>query len=90
MPLRNLGPTEDEYFAAGITDEIISRLATVRGLGVLSSGSTAKFQASGSKCDLDFRPSSRCELEAKHDGSSRSYSLSGYGNSRPTIWLASS
>jgi TolB-like protein/Flp pilus assembly protein TadD len=44
LPLRNLGPAEDEYFAAGITDEIISRLATVRGLGVISSGSTVAYR----------------------------------------------
>ena len=38
LPMRNLGAAEDEYFAAGITDEILSRLATVKGLGVVSSG----------------------------------------------------
>jgi TolB-like protein/Flp pilus assembly protein TadD len=46
LPFRNLGPAEDEYFAAGITDEIMSRLATVRGLGVIASGSTSRY-ASG-------------------------------------------
>ncbi|MEE8367113.1 MAG: serine/threonine-protein kinase, partial [Thermoanaerobaculia bacterium] len=31
LPLRNLGPAEDEYFAVGITEEIISRLAMIPG-----------------------------------------------------------
>jgi TolB-like protein len=43
LPLENLGETEDEYFAAGITDEIMSRLAVVRGLGIISSGSTSRY-----------------------------------------------
>jgi serine/threonine protein kinase/tetratricopeptide (TPR) repeat protein len=51
LPLKNLGPAEDEYFAEGITDEIMSRLATVRGLGVISSGSTSRY------ADGDARPS---------------------------------
>ncbi len=36
LPLENLGPTEQEYFAAGITEEITSRLASVRALHVIS------------------------------------------------------
>ena len=36
LPFENLGPSEDEYFAAGITEEITSRLAMIRGLGVIS------------------------------------------------------
>jgi serine/threonine protein kinase/tetratricopeptide (TPR) repeat protein len=36
LPFVNLGPPEDEYFAAGITEEITSRLATIRELGVIS------------------------------------------------------
>jgi TolB-like protein/tRNA A-37 threonylcarbamoyl transferase component Bud32/Flp pilus assembly protein TadD len=44
LPLRNLGQAEDEYFAAGITEEIMSRLATVQGLGIISSGSTSQYE----------------------------------------------
>ena len=36
LPLENLGPAEHAYFAAGITDEITSRLAAARGLQVIS------------------------------------------------------
>ncbi len=36
LPFENLGPPEDLYFAAGITDEIMSRLASVRDLSVIS------------------------------------------------------
>lgn len=44
LPLRNLGPSEDEFFAAGITDEILSRLATVKGLGVVSTGAESPYR----------------------------------------------
>ena len=36
LPFENLGPPEDEYFADGLTEEIISRLAAVKGLRVIS------------------------------------------------------
>lgn len=36
LPLQNLGPAEHAYFAAGITEEITSRLAAVSALHVIS------------------------------------------------------
>jgi len=36
LPFENLGSPDDEYFADGITEEIISRLAAVSGLQVIS------------------------------------------------------
>ena len=36
LPFENLGSPEDEYFADGMTEEIISRLAAVSGLQVIS------------------------------------------------------
>ena len=36
LPFENLGAPEDAYFAAGMTEEITSRLANVQGLGVIS------------------------------------------------------
>jgi serine/threonine protein kinase len=36
LPFENLGDPEDEYFADGITEELISRLAGVSGLQVIS------------------------------------------------------
>jgi non-specific serine/threonine protein kinase len=43
LPFENLGPPEDAHFAAGITDEITSRLATVSGLGVISRNSALRY-----------------------------------------------
>jgi serine/threonine-protein kinase len=37
LPFENLGPAEDDYFAAGMTEEITQRLSGVSGLGVVSS-----------------------------------------------------
>lgn len=47
LPFVNLGPPEDEYFADGITDEIISRLAVIKGLAVISRTSSMQYKKSG-------------------------------------------
>ncbi len=44
LPFENLGPAEDEYFADGMTEEIISRLASVAGLGVISRTSVMQYK----------------------------------------------
>ena len=36
LPLKNLGPPDQQYFADGLTEEITSRLAGIPGLGVIS------------------------------------------------------
>ncbi|UCG51014.1 MAG: protein kinase [Candidatus Latescibacterota bacterium] len=43
LPFENLGSPEEEYFAAGITEEITSRLASVRELGVISRKSAVHY-----------------------------------------------
>ncbi len=43
LPFENVGNAEDEYFAAGMTDEITSRLGAVRGLGVVPSRATERY-----------------------------------------------
>jgi TolB-like protein/tetratricopeptide (TPR) repeat protein len=43
LPFENLGAPEDAYFAAGMTEEITSRLANVRGLGVISHTSAMRY-----------------------------------------------
>ena len=43
LPFENLGPVEEAYFAAGMTEEITSRLAVVSGLGVISRNSAARY-----------------------------------------------
>ncbi len=46
LPFENLGPAEDAYFAAGVTEEITSRLAVVSGLRVISQNSSRQFAGS--------------------------------------------
>jgi len=43
IPFDNLGSPEDAYFASGITEEITSRLALVKGLGVISRTTAAQY-----------------------------------------------
>ena len=47
LPLENLGPAEHEYFAAGITDEIISRLSAARKLQVISRTTSQGYDRQG-------------------------------------------
>jgi eukaryotic-like serine/threonine-protein kinase len=44
LPFQNLGASSDQYFAEGMTDEITSRLATVRDLGVISRSSAMQYR----------------------------------------------
>ncbi len=46
LPFENLGPPEDEYFADGMTEEIISRLSAVSGLSVISRTSAMHYKRS--------------------------------------------
>jgi serine/threonine protein kinase/tetratricopeptide (TPR) repeat protein len=46
LPFENLGTSEDEYFADGLTEEISSRLGSVSGLGVISRQSTMQYRKS--------------------------------------------
>ena len=43
LPFENLGAPDDAYFAAGMTEEITSRLASVGGLGVISRTSSVQY-----------------------------------------------
>jgi TolB-like protein len=47
MPLRNLGGPENAYFADGITDEIMTRLAMVGGLTVVGGQAVQPYRAAG-------------------------------------------
>ena len=44
LPFKNLGAASDQYFADGLNEEITSRLAAVRGLGVISRTSTERYR----------------------------------------------
>lgn len=47
LPFENLGNPDDEYFADGMTEEITSRLAGIKGLGVISRTSAMQYKKSG-------------------------------------------
>jgi TolB-like protein/Tfp pilus assembly protein PilF/predicted Ser/Thr protein kinase len=46
LPFTNLGPTDHEYFADGVTEEVTTRLAKISGLGVISRTSATKYKKS--------------------------------------------
>ncbi|NIM50522.1 MAG: protein kinase [Gemmatimonadales bacterium] len=46
LPLENLGPPDDDYFAAGITEAITTRLAGLGELGVISRQSAGRYEDS--------------------------------------------
>ena len=61
LPFENLGAAEDEFFADGITEEIISRLAAVSKLGVISRTSAMHYKGThkalreiGSELGVDY------------------------------------
>ncbi len=61
LPFENIGPPEDEYFADGITDEIIARMANVADLSVISRNSSIQYkkttksvQQIGEELGVDF------------------------------------
>ena len=47
LPFENLGSAEDEYFAAGMTEEISAKLASVSDLGVISRSSANQYDRTG-------------------------------------------
>jgi non-specific serine/threonine protein kinase len=47
LPFENLGVAEDAFFAAGVTEEITSRLAAASGLGVISRTSATQYDRTG-------------------------------------------
>jgi len=46
LPFENLGAADDEYFADGITEEVTTRLAKLKDLGVISRTSAMKYKDS--------------------------------------------
>ncbi|MFH2052026.1 MAG: protein kinase [bacterium] len=47
LPFENLGPADEAYFAAGMTEEITNRLAAISGLGVISRTSATQYDRKG-------------------------------------------
>jgi TolB-like protein/Tfp pilus assembly protein PilF len=78
LPFENLGPPEDEYFAAGITEEITARLAGLRGVGVIArtsvnqyKGTTKTVSQIGEELGIDFLLEGSVRWEHNPDGPSR-------------------
>ncbi|MBW8041558.1 MAG: protein kinase [Planctomycetes bacterium] len=78
LPFENLGPAEDEYFAAGITDAITARLAVIRGLGVISRQSAMQYkkreksaQVIGKELGVDYILEGTVQRERPSDPNSR-------------------
>jgi len=78
FPFDNLGPPEDAYFAAGITDEIVTSLTGVRGLRVVSRASALHYDRTGKtmaqiKTDLgvDYVLEGSVRWQKTADGGSR-------------------
>jgi len=44
LPFENIGHPDDAYFAEGVSDELTSRLTSVTGVQVMSSGSTRQYR----------------------------------------------
>ena len=44
LPFENLGPPGEEYFADGITEELIAKLAKIEGLGVIARTSVMRYK----------------------------------------------
>lgn len=47
LPFENLGPAEENHLAAGMTEEITTRLASIRDLGVISRTSAMQYAGGG-------------------------------------------
>jgi TolB-like protein/tetratricopeptide (TPR) repeat protein len=78
LPFENLGPAEDEYFAAGITDEISGRLASVNSLGVISrqtaahyAGTDKSIQQIGEELEVDYILGGTVRWDSQGDGVTR-------------------
>jgi len=78
LPFENLGPPEDEYFADGITDELISRLTAVSGLQVISRTSAMYYKGKdvplkqiGEELDVGFVLEGTIRWDRTADGHGR-------------------
>ncbi|UCE21898.1 MAG: protein kinase, partial [Candidatus Aminicenantes bacterium] len=78
LPFRNLGPPEDEYFADGITEEIMGRLAAIHGLNVISRTSALQYKNTekliktiGEELNVDYVLEGTVSWEKTLEGSGR-------------------
>ena len=78
LPFENLGPPEDDYFAAGITDAVTARLAGIHGMGVIArqsaiqyKNSTKTIQLIGKELGVDYVLGGTAQRERPSDPTSR-------------------
>ncbi len=78
LPFENLGNTEDEYFADGITGEITSKLSGLSGLGVIARSSAMQYKNSekdlqqiAGELGVDYILEGTVQWEQIADGSKR-------------------
>jgi len=78
LPFENLGPPEDEYFADGLTSEIINRLAVVSGLEVISRTSAMRYKDTestisqiGEELEVDYALEGEVRWEREPEGHGR-------------------
>jgi len=78
LPFKNLGPSEDEYFADSITDEIRARLTQIEKLGMIARTSAYQYkntdksiQKIGEELEADYILEGTIRWQKFPDGSSR-------------------
>jgi eukaryotic-like serine/threonine-protein kinase len=78
LPFENLGAADDEFFAAGMTDEVTSRLGAVSGLDVVSrraaqryAGTDKAMQEIGRELGSDYLVIGRARWAGTRNGSRR-------------------
>jgi non-specific serine/threonine protein kinase len=78
LPFDNLGPPEDDFFADGLTSEIINRLAAVSGLEVISRTSAMRYKDTaktipeiGHELDVDYALEGEVRWEREEEGYGR-------------------
>ncbi len=78
LPLENLGPAEHAYFAAGVSEEITSRLASVSALKVISRTTALQYdrtnktiQEIGQDLGIDYLLDGAVRWSTSEDGESR-------------------
>jgi len=78
VPFENSGPADDDFFAAGMTDEIAERLAAVNGLVVISASGISDFSGGndgldriGDELGAEYVLSGAVRRESREEGGTR-------------------
>jgi serine/threonine-protein kinase len=78
LPFENLGPSENEYFTDGMTEELTTRLASLSGLGVISRTSAVQYSKTdktieqiGKELGVDYALGGAVRWARARDGSNR-------------------